>query len=183
MIEALLNALGGALALVALAVAVPLVAGGFWLRRGGRRRLASLRAAHGHPRTTRDLQPGEVLLRGTLRVTHEGELVEDGQGRVRLVRADGAPAIADGATVVVRGAAVKEEPESMSYRGAARRWVIDTRTGWVSSRPDVLLHANRTARLRVLAGGLLFAVGVALAAGGAALSWHAHDLVAYDFSE
>jgi hypothetical protein len=125
-------------------------------------------------RSTRDAANGECVLRGRYRRTHEGELVEDAHGRVRLIRSGGASPFEEGAEVVVLGAAMAEEPESTGYRMAARRFVIDTRSGFVSTRSDALERALRAARWRALAGGLLFAAGLGLAAGGAALTVAAH---------
>jgi hypothetical protein len=107
--------------------------------------------------------------------------VEDAHGRVRLVGADGA--IADGTAVVVMGTAVAEEPESAGYRLGARRWVVDAGGGFVSARTDALAHAARAARLRAWTGAMLFAAGLALAAGGWFMSWHAADATVYEPAE
>jgi hypothetical protein len=180
--DALLNELGGAAVWPVLLAALPLVAVGLWIRRGGRRKLRLALEARAAERSLRDVRAGLVAVRGRWKLAPDGRAtVEDERARAYV---EGAPRIDEGTPVVVVGCATHRQADVQAgYRDGASAWVIDARGegSGVSARTDALGHAVRLGRARAAVGAALFAVGIALAVASSLVAFRAshpsYDLV------
>jgi hypothetical protein len=165
---------------VTLLIAVPLVITGLLLRRHARRRALGLSQARASRRKIRDVQAGVVTLVGSWRVSPTGRGVveeEGGEFRVLVDRDPAAPAIADGAQVLVVGCATHQEddPRPTGYRGSSKAWVVDARGDghFVSPSVDALERAQWSVRARGSVGAALFAAGLMVAVASCIIAWRA----------
>ena len=179
--EGLLNEFGIAGVWPVLLIALPLGVVGLWVRRRGRARTAELRSAEAARRRLADVAAGPVAADGVWRGEVDGRgVVEEGEHRVLVERAAGAPAIADGTRVMLFGCATHavDDPRRSSYRAQAKTWVIDVRGDgqFLSARADERERRFGRARRLATAGALLFAAGLATVAASAVIGWRAsHD--------
>lgn len=182
--EGLLNAFGGSAFWPVVVTVLPLLAGGIWLRRLGRRRARSLERVRGRARALRDLSAGEVLITGRFtRLSEERALIEEEDGRAVIERGPHAPKVADGSVVWVRGLATDQvdDPRPGGYRASARVWLIDARErgALIAVGPSGIERAIARAGRLGTVGALLFAIGVAVAVASSVIAWRA-DLQADD---
>jgi hypothetical protein len=176
--EELLNAFGTTALWPMILVALPLVSGGWWLRRLGRRRTLALARARASRRSIRELTAGEVMVSGRFTALGGGRaLLEEGEDRAVIEREPNAPAIVDGERVLVAGLAIDQvdDPRPGGYRARARLWRIDARgsSALVAPGANGFERATRAARLRGTLGALLFAAGVAVAVASSVIAWRA----------
>jgi len=161
--------------------AVPLAVIGWLLRRRARTRAYGIALATESRRKIRDVAAGAVTLVGVWRIAGNGQtLLEEESGsahRVCVERDGDAPAITDGATVLVVGCATHQLDDSRptGYRGASKVWVVDTRGDghFVSPAVDALERAAGAARRRAGVGAMLFAAGIAVALASCVVAYRA----------
>jgi hypothetical protein len=167
--QTLVDELGnGAYGLMMLAGAL-LAMAGLVVRAWGRRRLARVERARAGQRRAGEVADGPCTVFGRWRGLEAGRaIVEDVTGGAVLVTLEAtvaAPALADGAEVLVVGVAMgrADDPRGVGYRGAAQlahvRVDVD---GLVSGTPDLLQRWARRARWAAFGGGVCFAGGVGI---------------------
>ncbi len=159
----LLNAFGLQAWAPVLVLALPVALVGLTIRKGGWRARETL--AMRARRRIADVTTGLVAIEGRWRSLG---LVEDETGAAVLVtRDEHAEPIADGTRVLVVGCAGGEgiDPRGGSYRGQARlpRVVACGVGHFVTTDTELLVRQQRRVKLRLLVGGVLFAVALAAA--------------------
>jgi hypothetical protein len=182
--EGLLNEYGWvAFGPVLVLVALPLIVAGLMLRARGKRREGGVELARDARRKIGDVAAGLVCIEGRWRALDGGRgIVEEPDAperRVLVERPEGAPAIADGADVVVVGLATRQvdDPRGSSYRSGGRIWLVEANAPeHHATQGSGLERTARAARTLSTVGMALFAAGIAVALATSVIAWRAaHD--------
>jgi hypothetical protein len=172
--DALRELFGDALWPALFSISIPLVVAGLVMRARGRRRGRRVALLRSWRRPLDGIGPGFAVVEGRwTNLDGERGLVEDGAARV-LVRRRVEARIDDGAPVLACGlyTGLDADPQARGYREGAVLPALDARydEGFVTGEVAALERRARSSRRLRLAGGLLFAAGIASAIATAVVS-------------